>query len=383
MFIWSSKSFNCCSIFIRGRKMKVYLKRNICLIIIMLLGLCISGCAVVDSETEVLGQLNFLTYIGDNQTHWQAKQCSLNLQTQQITMNDGVVFEIIDEHGWSDILYPIEFTEDWLVLRGESSAQPDRDYTICEREEYFDEYKIWNGRFSLTFNPKTQFAVIQNDKDTTGTLGDLEYDGITLHPIAFFIDEDKKLVLLCERGDEETAWDDCYPVAVVATRKPSGETNYVIESICPLDNMFSEELNKMKAPYRSWFNINVYADAKSACFYWNETRNIVKINPYSGVYEVVLKEQDVKDNMPHLDTMRESYDFFTGFAVQDDMYIAQFQNFNDVYGTYAVMFNHDMDFLGSLLCTESSIIYRNSDGEIINEMPHDNLKGLMYIPTKQ
>lgn len=362
--------------------MKFYLKRNICLIIIMLMGICFSGCDTVDSETEVFGELNFLAYTGDNQTHWQAKQCRLNLQTQQITMNDGVVFEITDEHGWSDILYPMEFTDDWLILRGESSVQPDRDYTICEREEYYGEYKIWNGRFSLTFNPKTQFAAIQNDKDTIGTLDDLEYDGIALQPMAFFIDEDKKLVLLCERGDEETAWDDCYPVAVVASLKPSGGTNYAIESMCPLGNMFSEELSKMKAPYRTWFNINVCADEKESCFYWNETRNIVKINPYSGVYEVVLKEQDVKENMPHLDTTRESYDFFTGFAVQDDMYIAQFPNYNDVYGTYVVLFDHKWNFLGSLLCTESSLAYQGFDGENIREIQNDDLKGLLYIPSR-
>jgi hypothetical protein len=362
--------------------MNLYLKKGISVMFIMLLSIGVFGCSAVDSEEKSLEELNFLVYAGDDQTHWQAKEGELDLQTQEVTVDDEVVYEVIDEHGWSDALYPMEFTDEWLVLRGESSVQPDRDYVICEREDYLGEYKIWNGRLSLTFDPKTKQSLIENGEEIVGTLDNLDYEGISLQPIAFFMDEDKKLVLLCERGSEATAWDDSYPVAVVASLRNSESKSYVIESMRPLENMFSEELSKMKAPYRTWFDTNVYADEKEACFYWNETRCIVKINPYNGAYEVILSEQDVKENMPYLDTTREGYGFFTGFAVQDDMYIVQFTNYNDVFGTYAALFDYKGELIGSLLCTESSLTYQGVDGETISEIKNDDLKGLLYIPSR-
>ena len=105
------------------------------------------------------------------------------------------------------------------------------------------------------------------------------------------------------------------------------------------------------------------------------------MNPYTGEYETVIDEQQVKKDMPFIDTHRESYDFFTGFSVQENVYIALFPNYNDVYGTYAALYSDESKFLGCVLCTEASISYLNSDGEKMKEINNEKLRGLLYAPV--
>lgn len=179
------------------------------------------------------------------------------------------MFEITDEHGWSDNLFPIEMTDELLVLRTESTVETDRKTIISKREEYLGEYTIWNGNMSLSYDPQKRFAELKEDDETIGRIIDLTYKEIPLYPITFFVDEENKIVLLCERGNEETEWTESYPVAVIASQDESEGGQYHIEKTQKFEHMFSDELSAVNAPYRSWFSRNTYADKGLKCFLWN------------------------------------------------------------------------------------------------------------------
>ncbi len=76
------------------------------------------------------------------------------------------MFEITDKHGWSDNLFPIEMTDELLVLRTESTVETDRKTIISKREEYLGEYTIWNGNMSLSYDPQKRFAELKEDDET-------------------------------------------------------------------------------------------------------------------------------------------------------------------------------------------------------------------------
>ena len=86
--------------------------------------------------------------------------------------------------------------------------------------------------------------------------------------------------------------------------------------------------------------------------------------------------------MPFLDAQRESYDFFTGFSVQDNVYITIFPNYNDVVGMYAALFDRDSKYLGCIRCTEREITYFNQEGKETDRIAEDTLKGLLYAPIR-
>lgn len=357
--------------------MKLRAMRNIFIAIVFVCLLC-GGCGEGNNSANALPKLQLVTYTGEDAYHWDARKLEVNLADEKISVGENVIFQIFDEKGWSDCVFPIEMTDNLLVLRGETTKSEDRRTVICEREEYMGEYQIWNGEDVLTYNPKEKTATFERNGEDIAALENMQYDGIALYPIAFFVDDDDKLVIMCERGDEEALWNEHYPVSVVASKTDDLSKKYSISQTNSFEKLLEDDFSQMNLPYRTWFDVNVYADNETKSFLWNETQNIVKMNPYNSEYEIILTEKDVEENMKFLDTQKESYAFFNGFAVQEDVYIAMFPSYNDLAGTYAAFFNREGDFLGCVLCTESSITYLNKQGEETDKIEMDKLKGMLY-----
>lgn len=349
---------------------------KICALAAILLCLVLSGCDIDNSAENDMPNLDFIAYTGQDQYHWLAHKLYVDMETNEITMDSNVIFEIEDEHGWSDIIYPIAITDNLLVMRGEITGSADRPIKVCSREEYMGEYLIWNDEISLTYNPREESALLKDGDNILGMVDGLEYENMGLYPIAFFLDEGK-LVILCERGDEEAKWDEKYPVSVIAAVADEQSKTYQIESMYTFENMFSSNLSKVKAPFRTWNATNAWANNETHSFYWNESTKIVNMNPYDGAFEIVLTENQVKERLPFLDANRESYEFFNGFCVQGDVYIAMFPNFNDISGIFAAMFRKNGEYMGTILCTENEIRLFNSDNEIVGSIEDDELKGLL------
>lgn len=340
------------------------------------------GCSREDNvSAENASKVELVTYTGENQNEWAAHEMNFDFQAKKLEIKPGTIFKIEDKNGWSDALYPMAMTDDLLVLRTDSTVKPDRNYIVYEKEGYMEEYQIWNKQLSISYEPKNFCVTLKNDDDIIGTVDSMQEDGIGLHPIAFFLDDENNLVMMCERGNEETPWNEHYPVSVIASLDTKTQKFSIVKQYS-YDGMFGSTLSAMKMPSRTWFSENTYADDTSKTFFWNETRSIVQINPYTGKYEIVLDEKLIEKNMPFLDAQRESYDFFTAFSVQDNVYITIFPDYNDVVGMYAALFNREGKYLGCIRCTESEVTYFNQEGKETDRIEDDTLKGLLYAPIR-
>lgn len=336
---------------------KILLRFCVCVILVGMMTGTLSGCAM-QADTGA-PTVEMLAYTKGNGDSWCARELSIDLTKEEITLNEGILYEIKNEYGWSNEIFPVNILPGLFVLRGESVLQSQREYVVSAKEN-----ELWSQGYKLEYEPDTLQAVITENDQIVGVLDHLEYKNMVLIPMAFFMDQDENLVVMCQRGDEETAWNDVYPVSLVAERKNKDSSTFVIRQAFSYDDMFNETLSKMQMPFYTWFSTNIYGNAQCGAFFWNEGRSIVRINPYDGSYNVILNEERLKADMPLLDTYRESYEFFSGFSCQNGIYITVFPNYNNVSGTYAAFYNEENQFLGSVLCTEGeSVSYCDGHNE--------------------
>ncbi|MCC8048452.1 MAG: hypothetical protein LIO52_05080 [Oscillospiraceae bacterium] len=84
--------------------------------------------------------------------------------------------------------------------------------------------------------------------------------------------------------------------------------------------------------------------------------------------ECIIEEKDIETTMPFLDTFREYYDFFDDFTYQNGYYIASFNAFNSLKGTYAVIYTTSGEFVGYVLVNETGITSFNENGKQVSQI---------------
>lgn len=254
------------------------------------------------------------------------------------------------------------------------AKKPERQYVVNEKENV-----IWYSDYKLIDHPKNKQAVLQQGEQTLGIVEHLAYDGMALHPMAFFVDQEGRLVVMCQRGDG-TSWNEGYPVSVVAERRAPDSDRFVIRQVYSYAGMFSEKLSKVQGPFYTRFQTNIYGNGETGTFLWNEGRSLVEINPYDGKHVVILDETKIKKDMPDLDTRREGYGLFNGFSWQNGIYIALLSRDNQENASYAIFYNEEKAFLGRLLCCMGEgLTYYDRKGEALCRVEEKQLWPFLYV----
>jgi len=168
-----------------------------------------------------------------------------------------------------------------------------------------------------------------------------------------------------------------YIISFSATLK---DGNYEIGDIKSYGDMFSEDLSIIHSPAYSADYSNVYASNSLKKFIWNESRNIVIIDPLTGEYEIALTEEGLLKDMPQVDTTnRESYGFFGKAVYQDGYYLIEFPNYNALNSDYVAFYSNDMKYMGSILVSDGSIALLDEKNQEVDRIDDPAIKSAIYI----
>ncbi len=349
------------------------MKRILILIFALMLFLVSSGCnrnSSSDNKEEDTAKIDLVVYLPDVSAGViNAHKLSVNVLDTSIELSQDVLFKVSDDIGWQDRIYPSHLSSESLVLPYEPTEQPLMEYTLAT------EGKLYNADYVLSYNKDQSVATIHEGDMEIASI-DMTLDGNQLIPQAFFVDDEGSIAVLCNTKGE--TFDKVNPVSLLYTKKGD---NFQLEKTSDFSTIFDEfDLSKINMPNYTNISTNIYGNPQSKTFLWNEGANIVELNPYNGTTRVILTVSDIEKDLPHLDTHRDFYEFFTGLGYQNDVYIASFPNYNDISGTISVFYSETGEFLGSVLCTENNIsIFDNKNTE---KDRIDNIKTIsrIFIP---
>jgi len=321
-----------------------------------------------DSD-ETNNIIELVAYLVDDINDINAHVLSINLFDWTLDLSQDELFRVSGEIGWQDSIYPLSLSSNMLVLPSAPLGFPAVDYAIsCEEELYFEDY-------ILLYNYEQSSAEVNQRGQAIAALP-LFLDDVRLIPQAFFIDSNGKLVVLCiSEGD---TFDKVNPVSLIFFKKTD---TFELESVNDFSSIFDENgLSKINMPNHTRLETNIYGNAQSGSFLWNEGANTVEINPYDGSVNIVLTVKRIENDMPALDTYRDFYEFFTGFSYQNGLYIAKFPNYNELAGTISVFYSSSEGFLGSVLCTDSYISLSDGENNKMDRVENADLMPISFIP---
>ena len=369
--------------------MKNKIFRSLCVLLLAGLGLLLmAGCTPKDDG------VNLLIYMPENEDTAGAYELGVNLSEGKLNLATEPLYRLKKYSAIGtfnrDTIYPVCINDSGMVLREEPLEVFDRPYAVLEQskwQEYskgsttkgdFVSFKqIWNGDTCLNYtaDEKKESYKIKRGEETIGVLRMEVNKNERYEPLAFFIDKDGSLAVIATRtkgsADMET-----YPVSIIAEKKEGGYFEAAQKH--SFQGMFDETLSRHSAPYSYRFGKNIYGDAKSECFYWNESCNIVKINPYDGSFEILLQSSNLERDIPTLDAERESYDFIWSYGRQNGTNILIFPNYNDVQGMIAAFYNDEGSYLGRLLVKEDAAALFDKENKETSRIEKSLLGDFLY-----
>lgn len=292
-----------------------------------------------------------------------------------------------------DSIYPLILTESNTVFRAEPYRTLREPYSVlkragdyeseCPSEDRFTSYKqLWCGDYSMDYiaDEDEEKYIIKNLEKEIGSLTAEVKNDERFEPQAFFLDDDENLAMLCIRS-KGSAFINMYPVSFVASKDQGG--NFNIDKKDSFADIFGEKLSIIHQPHSLGSMENVYADAGSRSFFWNESRNIVRLNPYDGLHDIIVGVKNISRDMPMLDLRTESYYFFWNYGRQNETNILIFPNYNDVAGMLAAFYTDDGEFLGKVLVSEGSAVCFDKDNNEKSRIDVPNLeRTLLYAPMQ-
>lgn len=350
-----------------------------------------AGCSMrIDKKTE----MSLLVFLYDDENTVGAYGLEVNLDGYELKLSENPIYQyqknpelgIIDR----DSIYPLILTESNIVFRAEPFKSLREPYSVMKKQEeyesdkeYFTSYKqLWCGDYSLDYiaDDAVEGYIIKKDDKKIGCLTLKVKDGEMFEPQAFFLDNDSKLVMLCMRSKGSAAINS-YPVSLIASKDSSGE--FTIEEKYSYKNVFGEKLSVIHHPFSLGFTENIYADTLSRSFFWNESRNIVRLNPYDGSHDIIVGVKNISSDMPMLDLRTESYYFFWNYGRQNETNVLIFPNYNDIASMLAAFYTDEGEFLGKVLISEDSAVCYDKDNNEKSRIDVPDLEvTLLYAPMQ-
>jgi hypothetical protein len=321
------------------------------------------------SNTQIINTIDLITYLDNDSGDICAHVLTIDLLNSTLDLSKDDFFRASGETGWLDRIYPLNISAKSLVLPSEPLSSPMIEVsTSVENELYFQDY-------ILIYDYEQSTAEINKASQAITTVP-LSLDGVRYIPQAFFYDDEGKLAVICTT--DGYTFDERNPVSLVFALD-----NDVLhlETINDFRSIFDDyKLSKINMPTYARLETNIYGNAQSKSFMWNEGANAVELNPYDGTVKIILTVDRIENDMPSLDIYRDFYGFFSGFNYQNGVYIAKFPNSNNLEGTIAVFYSNTGEFLGSVICEENNISFLNKDNTEINHIHNTKLKPLLFIP---
>lgn len=367
-------------------------KRFKSIFVLLSVGLLILvGCSARDADVKLL------IYAQENEDVAGAYELYINLKNGTMRCATEPLYQVQKDADIGnfdrDTIYPLSLCDDIMVLR----AKPLQAFrTPCEileqskwkefrknsmvEGEFISFKQIWNEdeQLNYTADEKCETYEIEKKGEQIGKLQMEVEENERFEPLAFFLDQDGTLALMCNRTKGSLARES-YPVSIVAEKRKNG--NFTVIQRHSFQSMFDETLSQNTPPYSEWFGENIYGDTKTECFYWNESCNIVKMNPYDGSFHIIVRIADIEKDIPTLDTNRESYDFIWNYGRQNEINILIFPNYNDVQGMIAAFYNDEGSYLGRILIGEETVLlFNRENAETAKNEEHGLLSTFLYAP---
>lgn len=314
--------------------------------------------------------IDLVTYLNYDSGDIGAHVLSIDLLNSTLDLSKDAFFKVSGEIGWQDSIYPLYVSTKSLVLPNTHLLLSTKvEFSAStENELYFEDYV-------LVYDYEQSKAEFNKGGQVIATVT-LSLDGVRFIPQAFFYDDEGKLAVLCIT--DGYTFDERNPVSLIFAIK---NDVLQLETINNLSSVFDDlELSKINMPTCTQLETNIYGNAQSKTFLWNEGANAVVINPYSGAVKIILDVDRIEKDMPSLDTYREYYGFFSGFNYQSGVYIAQFPNYNNLEGTISVFYSNTGEFLGSVICEENNISLLDKNNNGTGHIDNIKLRPLLFIP---
>ena len=328
----------------------------------------------IDTKTAIDNyeyDITLLVYINEDGNNWEARRLYIDLDKDGMNLDKDALFSIYSSNGYTESIYPVDVTKDFLVLNCKSSCDPQTKYIVDNKDN-----DLWCRYDLLEYDQITDKATIYSSDKKIGQINDLIYENTKLVPVAFFV-KDNRLEMLCNRAGEDmpSIWDD--PLISVSAIIDGGEC--VERKMQSYRNMFSEDISVIQIPFYNGTD-NVIGVNETGKFYWNEGRSVIEIDPETGEYKTILTEQMIASDMPDINTEREGYGFFQRVGWQNNLFILTFQDFNNQEGTYLAIYDEDCHFVGRVLTSNGSIILSDKNNVELDRINNTSLQPFIYIP---
>lgn len=237
-----------------------------------------------------------------------------------------------------------------------------------------DRNTLYYEDYTLKLNPEDSTFVLYKGNESISEPISLTYDDMAVIPSSFFVDEEEKIAIL---GMTSTTSEEAEMVSLLYHKK---DEKYEIKKKGKFSGIWQAyDLSKDLCLNSLADGTNVTVSAEGN-FLYNETKTLFTISPYDGRVKNVLNEEKIAENMPFLDTQRDSYSFFSSFSSQSGSYIVTFPAFNATEGTYAAFYLHTGEYVGYLLCSNDEIILADKDNHEIAKIEGAFIPQL-YVPT--
>ena len=363
----------------------------ICILLAVSIFVLLAGCYMNQGE---MFEINLLVFSSDDENTVGAYKLEVNLADYEMELSQKPIYQyqknpefgIIDR----DSIYPLILTESNTVFRAEPFKSLREPYLVLKMQEeyesdkdFFTSFKqLWSGDYSMDYiaDKVEENYIIKKNGKKIGYLTLEVIDEERFEPQAFFLDDDEKLVMLCTRSRGIAAINS-YPISFIASKDIDGR--FAIEEKYSYEKIFGEKLSVIHQPLSLGSIENVYADVVSRSFFWNESRNIVRLNPYDGSHTVIVDTQNILRDMPMLDLRRESYGFFWSYGCQSEINILIFPSDNGVSGMLAAFYTDEGEFLGKVLVGEGSAVCYDKDNNEKSRIDVPELEStLLYAPMQ-
>lgn len=341
--------------------------------ITMCLGITIfllHGYVEMDKKDENMQPISLIAYeIRDGSI--EAKRLEIDYSNNKLCIEEIPIYSMnAKEKLTEERIFPQYISDERLVLREEPISSSYSDLIISRQKNI-----LYYRDYVFTINEHNHKFTIEGSSERVANEFPLIHDGKYIIPSSFFVDEEGNVAILGMTSEE---LEKSKLVTLLCKRKGDYfECGDVQEYL----NIWEKyDLSKTNCPNytENFVNVNVYSEKWE--FLYNETEKLLIFSPYDGTEKCILDESSVTDAMPFLDTHRDYYGFFDGFSAQSDFYLAKIPAYNEIDGTYVIIFNSHGEFLGYVLCNVDGIKLYDEKNQCIDAI-QGNYWPNLYIPS--
>lgn len=347
------------------------MNRLVSSLLLLILSLCLCAChGTTPAGQNTAVKVNLVAHAHHEDGSVSGHLVSVDLETKTLTCSQDALFTVPGGDDWISQISPVFLSTQKIVLPVDPIEPPALPCTVERKMD-----TLYNKDNTLTYSEEAKTAQLHRGSQETVVL-DMTVDGQFVTPQAFFVKENGDVAVLANTNG--ITYDLVYPVTLYY--RQSGE-GLVLEKTASFQALFEDEtFSKINQPHYVPASSNIYGNAETGTFLWNETNKLVALNPTDGTHQVILTDQQVAQALPEIDMHREQMEFFSDVSYQNGIYLAEFPNYNGVTGTSIVFCQANGSYLGRVFCTEAALVLENATGEEVARIDNANLTGTLYLP---